>query len=338
MRHQRLGTTKRGRQLRDLYRFNECTAGIESTNEFKRQLPTRNIELSLRKFILRMRCKTGPTHRRNLWVRFKKLCDFASVLALTIETNAQGAQTTKCVHRIEGRCNRALNHGEGIQPIDVVGCASNDADRGIVMTGNALGGRMNDEVDTKLKRTLCERRCKCGIHDLDRTLDRTELGKVNEIKTRIRRSFGINHCGAARDHRSSERTGFGAVDKRDVNAKARAHRLEQQLCCAVQLILRDDVIALRTKAQHNRTDCTHARCKCSGLFRTFKLRNGVFKTGHRRVAITGIEPRRPNTRRHLACFVDRRSDERGCCPKDRRKGSVVIGTASANRTGFGVKV
>ena len=285
-----------------------------------------------------MRCKTGPTHRRDLRVRFKELCDFARVLALSFKTNAQGAQTTKCVHRIEGRCNRALNHGEGIQPIDVVGCASNDANRRVVVTSNALGGRMNDEVDTELKRTLCERRGKCGIHDLDRTLDRAEFGKINEVKTGIRWSLGINHCGAARDHRSSERTGFGAVDKRDVNAKARAHRLEQQLCCAVQLILRDDVIALRTKAQHNRTDCTHARCKCSGLFRTFKLRNGVFKTSNRGIAITGIEPRWPNTRRHLARFIDRRSDERCRCPKDRRKGSVVIGTASANRTGFGVKV
>ena len=231
-----------------------------------------------------------------------------------------------------------MDNGEGIQPVDVVSSTSNDADRGIVMTSNALGGRMNDEVNTEFEWTLCKRRGKRGIHDLDRTFDRAEFGKVNEIKTRIRRSFGIDHCGAARDDRSSERSRFGAVDKRDVNPKAWAHRLEQQLCCAVQLILRDDVIALRTKAQDHGTDCAHARCKCTGLFRAFKLRNGIFKARNGGIAKTAIEPRWPNPRRHLARFIDRWRHERCRCPKDWRKRSVVIGPASANRTGFGVKV
>jgi hypothetical protein len=77
------------RQLRDLHRFNECAAGIESTVEFKGQLSTGNIELSLRKFELRMRFESRPSNRRDFRIRFEETCDFARVLALSFKAYAQ---------------------------------------------------------------------------------------------------------------------------------------------------------------------------------------------------------------------------------------------------------
>ncbi|CAB4994239.1 unannotated protein [freshwater metagenome] len=158
------------------------------------------------------------------------------------------------------------------------------------MPGDSLRGRMHHKVDTELKRTLRKRGRKGRIDNLDGPLDGAEFRKINKIKTRVGRSLGVDHGGAPGDHRSSERAWFGAIDKCDINTETRAHRLKQKLCCSIQLVLRDDVIALRTQSQHHRADCTHSRSKGAGLFCTFELGDCVFETSNCGVAIPAIEP------------------------------------------------
>ena len=91
------------------------------------------------------------------------------------------------------------------------------------------------------------------------------------------------------DDRGGEGARLGGVDEGDVDAEARARRLQQQLGAGVELALGDDVVAGRAQAEHHRADGPHARGEGPGRLGPLELGDGVLEPGDGGVAVAAVE-------------------------------------------------
>ena len=164
-------------------------------------------------------------------------------------------------------------------------------------------------------------------------------------------------------HRRGERAGLGAVDEGDVDAEARAHRLEQQLGAGVELALGDDVVAGRAQAEHHRADRPHARGERPGRLGALELGDGLLEAARRWGCRSGCRSgrRRPRSpcagprRRSGVTNVVRGPQDRGerrcrCRPgparmatglgvqRRRRSVGVPAGRRRGHRSSFSISV
>ncbi len=162
------------------------------------------------------------------------------------------------VERIERRRRRAVQHGVRPDLAEQVGLTRDHAERGVVVAGDALRGRVQRDVDAVVERALAERRGERRVDDRERPLDRAELVEVGEFEARVRRGLGEHEHRAARLDGSGERAGFGDVDVRDVDPEPLARALQERQRAGVQLALGDDVAAARTQREHRGGERAHA--------------------------------------------------------------------------------
>ena len=109
--------------------------------------------------------------------------------------------------------------------VDELGLAGDDAERGVVVAGDALGGRVDHEVDAVVERALPERRGEGRVDHGDRARDGAELVEVDQRRCRgwpaSRRRPAWSCPG-----RTAAASAPGSVPstKRHVDAEARAHQ------------------------------------------------------------------------------------------------------------------
>ena len=239
------------------------------------------------------------------------------------EPHRQRADAPQAVHGVERRGAARPAAPRSAQTASISSALAGDhAEGGVVVAGDALGGRVEHEVDAVVERLLHDRRGEGGVDHGDRALRWRRARRGRPASSRGLAGVSANTSMVLPGtHRRGERAGLGAVDERDVDAEARTGALQQQLGARVDLALGDDVVARRAEAEHHRGHRAHARRRRPAPPRRPRASaTASSKPLHRRVAVAAVEAvgagrRRPCRR----ASSTRRRDERGRGPQHGRQ-------------------
>ncbi len=262
----------------------------------------------------------------------------AGGLVLLAGPDAERADAPQGVERIERRRRRAVQHGVRPDLAEQVGLTRDHAERGVVVAGDALRGRVQGDVDAVVERALAERRGERRVDERERSLDRAEFVEVGEFEARVRRGLGEHEHRAARLDGGGERAGFGDVDVRDIDPEPLARALEERQRAGVQLALGDDVAAARTQREHRRGERPHARGEGQCVLGAFEFGDRALERTHRGVGVAAVEVAVADRRGAAVGVVEALRLPRARCPQGGGERGAARAPAGGDRRCLGCDI
>ena len=164
MAHQRLGAAERGGAARPARtRSRSCLGGVAPAGELEREDGAELAHLPLGEVVLRVRREPGVVHLRHGRMLLEPLAQSLCGRRLVGGADRHRADAAQRVERVERRRHRAVQHAVRPDRVDQLALGRDDADRGVVVAGDALRRRVHDDVDAVRERLLAERRGERGV-------------------------------------------------------------------------------------------------------------------------------------------------------------------------------
>ena len=203
--------------------------------------------------------------------------------------HGQRADAAQPVQGVVGRRAGAVQHPVGPDGVEQVPLTGEDAERGVVVAGDALRRRVHDEVDAVADRLLADRCGERRVEHRERPGDGAEVVQVDEIEARVRGALGDHEHRAAGAHRGGEGPRLRAVDDGVVDAEPGARPLDEGHRAGVDLALDHDVVAGRAQRQDGAGDGAHPRAEGQGVLGALEFGHGVLEGAHGGVGVAAVE-------------------------------------------------
>ena len=259
--------------------------------------------------------------------------DRTSGLVLLSRSHRERAEPAERVERIERGRGGTVQHGVRPDLGQQIGLAGDDAERRVVVAGDALGRRMERDVHAVVERSLAQRRREGRIDHGEGSLDGSQCVEVGQLEARVRGGLGQHDHGPAGLHGLGERAGRGDVDERRFDPESCTRPLEECQRSGVELALGHDVAPGRTEGQHRRCDGTHSRRERQGFLGAFELGHRLLERSHRRIAVPAVEVAVAHRGGPAVRVVERVGFPRRRGPERRRERAPARRTPSGDRSG-----
>ena len=169
--HERLGAAERRRHLRQLHALHEAAAGLQAAGEVDGQDRAAERHLPLGQVVLRMRREARVAHARPRPGAAPRYSASRRAVSLwrSMRTGSVRMPRRPFVAS-KGDAQAPCSTRVGPDGVDQVALARHHAERGVVVAGDALRGRVQHEVDAERQRLLDDRRGEGGVDQRERAL------------------------------------------------------------------------------------------------------------------------------------------------------------------------